>query len=216
MATGEYRTQITVAIIGLISVLGAAIIANWDKVFPRAGPEGEESARRSSGPEQKTKLSFESARILHFDTLAPGPIVLTDVFAGPGVRFVQGKGSPIIAAAEPNMVLPSGRKQVLLLGDERVTSLTITFDPPIKRFSLTRIGTRGGASIPTWTLFAFDSEDKVVDSDGEEHGLPPSPQKVSIEGAGITRVQLSTENRFGETAWATWNSLPVAEFEFVE
>ena len=61
------------------------------------------------------------------------------------------------------MLLPHGRQQVLLLaGEERVTWLTIAFDVPVKRFSLTRIGTRDGASIPTW---------------------------------------------------ATWNSLPVAEFE---
>jgi hypothetical protein len=66
---------------------------------------------------------------------------------------------------------------VLLVSGERVTSLTIAFKTPIKRFSLTRIGTAGGASVPTWTLDAFDSEGKVVESAGEEHGLPQMPQR---------------------------------------
>jgi hypothetical protein len=94
-----------------------------------------------------------------------------------------------------------------------VTLLTITFNAPIKRFSLTRIGTAGGASVPTWTLDAYDSEGKVVASTGEEHGLPPQPRQVSVEGSGIVRVQLGTDNRFGDATWATWNSLPVAELK---
>jgi hypothetical protein len=72
---------------------------------------------------------------------------------------------------------------------------------------------RYGASVPTWTLEAYDSEGKVVGSAGEERGLPPKPQRFSIEGYGIVRVRLSTDNRFGSGTGATWNSLPVAEFE---
>ena len=41
----RYRTEIVVAIIGLVGVLGGALIANWDKVFRDAPPPtgGDES-----------------------------------------------------------------------------------------------------------------------------------------------------------------------------
>ncbi|MBA2564814.1 MAG: hypothetical protein H0V09_05250 [Gemmatimonadetes bacterium] len=131
-----------------------------------------------------------------------------------GVDFVRGNGAPGVYRPEPNMVLPAGRKQVLLVAGERTTSLTIGFRTPIRRFSLARIGTAGGASVPTWKLEGFDGAGNVVGSTGEEHGLPRTPQQFSIEGAGIVRVVLSTDNRSGEGTWATWNSLPVAEFRF--
>jgi hypothetical protein len=103
---------------------------------------------------------------------------------------------------------------VLLVAGERTTALTMAFNAPIRSFGLTRIGTAGGASVPTWKLEAFDSADNVVGATGEEHGLPPAPQRFSIAGEGIVRVVLSTDNRYGEGTWATWNSLPVAEIDF--
>lgn len=153
-------------------------------------------------------------KAVSFDQLVPGPLS-PDAFASIGLRFMREQGAPGVFKPEPNMVLPQGRTQVLLVGGtgDRVTSLSIAFNTPIKRFSLTRIGTANGASVPTWTLNAYDSNGKVVASIGEEHGLPAAPREVSVEGSGIVRVQLSTDNRFGDTAWATWNSLPVAEFK---
>ena len=57
------------------------------------------------------------------------------------------------------------------------------------------------------------ADEKVVASAGEEHGLPKTPQAFSVSGSAVVKVRLSTDNRFGNTVWATWNSLPVAEFE---
>jgi hypothetical protein len=111
------------------------------------------------------------------------------------------------------MVLPEGRTQVLLVGGDRVTSLTFAFNAPISRFGLIRIGTAGGASVPTWQLDAYDSSGKLIDSTGEEHGLPAAPQRFFVEGGNIARVQLNTDNRFGDATWATWNSLPIVELE---
>lgn len=150
---------------------------------------------------------------LHFDGLAEGPLP-AGLFEQAGVRIVQGNGAPGIYASGPNMVLPTGRSKVLLLAGERTTALTLRFDTPIKRFDLTRIGTAGGASVPTWTLQAFDGAGKLVDSTGEQHGVPARPQKFSVDGANIVRVELRTDNRHGESTWATWNSLPVAELAF--
>jgi hypothetical protein len=156
----------------------------------------------------------DGERIAHFDQLEPGPLP-ADAFVSMGMQFMREQGAPRVSRPEPNMKLPQGRTQVLLVGGtgDRVTSLSIAFDMPIKRFKLTRIGTANGASVPTWTIKAYDSRGQVVAFAGEEHGLPESPREFSVEGAGIVRVQLSTDNRFGDTAWATWNSLPIAEFK---
>lgn len=47
---GDNRTNIIVAVISLVGVLGAAVIANWDKFFSRTTPKGAESARPLSEP----------------------------------------------------------------------------------------------------------------------------------------------------------------------
>jgi hypothetical protein len=151
-------------------------------------------------------------RPINFDALNPGEFD-GDAFVSRGVRFLAEKGAPLIAKSEPNMVMPANYKHVLLLGGERTTSLTISFDEPVRRFAVTRIGTRGGASVPTWTLDALNAEGKVVASAGEEHGLPKTPKTFSVRGSAIVKVRLQTDNRVGDATWATWNSLPVAEFE---
>jgi hypothetical protein len=152
------------------------------------------------------------SQVVDFDDLATGEMPL-DVFAHLGLRLVRGTGTPFVGKREPNMVLPEGRTQVLLVGGDRVTSLTFAFNAPISRFGLIRIGTAGGASVPTWQLDAYDSSGKLIDSTGEEHGLPAAPQRFFVEGGNIARVQLNTDNRFGDATWATWNSLPIVELE---
>lgn len=150
---------------------------------------------------------------LDFDRYTLGPLP-PDAFAGTGVRIVQRDGVPGIYAADASMLLPAGRSQVLLVAGQRTTALTFEFDTPVRRFSLTRIGTVGGSSVPTWTLQAFDSKGAVVGATGAEYGLPPRPEQFSIDAAAIVKVVLATDNRYGEGTLATWNSLPVAEFEF--
>lgn len=149
---------------------------------------------------------------LHFDDL-PAGVLPADTFRSVGMNIASGAAAGIHASV-PGMVLPAGRKQVLLVAGGPTTSLTMAFDVPIKRFGLTRIGTAGGASVPTWKLEAFDSTGSLVGVTGEEHDLPLTPRQFSIAGNGIVRVVLSTDNRWGEGTWATWNSLPVAELAF--
>jgi hypothetical protein len=132
---------------------------------------------------------------LHFDQFAAGPLP-SDAFVRTGVRSVQRDGVAGIYASDASMLLPTGRSQVLLVAGERTTSLSFDLDLPVRRFSLTRIGTARGASVPTWTLQAFDNKGATVDSTGEEHGLPAKPQQFSVGGAGIVSVVLSTDNRW--------------------
>lgn len=63
----SHNTQITVAIIGVVGILGGAAIANWDKIFPPAtpspGPEGVIAVpeeRADAEPERDTEQDSES------------------------------------------------------------------------------------------------------------------------------------------------------------
>ena len=154
-----------------------------------------------------------AATTISFNDLAPGPIS-NDAFADRGLHLRKGKGNPGIYPSEPNMAIPFPYRTVLLLADERVTSLTIVFDDPVKRFALVRVGTTGGASIPTWTMKAYNGSGKLIGSVGEKHGLPPVARSFAVEGEGITRVEIVTDNRNGAGTWATWSSLPIAAFGF--
>jgi hypothetical protein len=201
-------------IIGSGQLCNAPFCASFTSITCSSSSVATPTGKVSNVPAVPTSSPVTDAgeQVVTFDKLELGPLP-PDAFASKGMQFVKEKGVPGIYRAERNMVLPKGRNQVLLVAGDRVTLLTITFNAPIKRFSLTRIGTAGGASVPTWTLSAYDSESRVVASTKEEHGLPPNPRQVSIEGLGIVRVQLSSDNRFGDGTWATWNSLPVAELK---
>ena len=167
----------------------------------------------TSKPPKDPRVAPVTLQRLHFDQFQVGPLP-SDAFARAGVRVVARDGVAGVYASDASMVLPAGRSQVLLVAGDRMTSLTFEFDAPIRRFSLTRIGTARGASVPTWIIRAFDSAGAVVGVTGNVFGLPESPQQFSVNGVDIVRVVLSTDNRNGEGTLATWNSLPVAEFEF--
>lgn len=161
----------------------------------------------------RSEVQQMATHVFTFDETEIGPL-RDDAFASGGMRFEKGKGAPAIYAAEGNMLLPWPHKKVLLLGGERATSFTIRLDPPAKLFSLYRIGATNGASTPTWKMTAYDGRGKVLGTAGEQHQVNPAAASFSIEAPGITRVELTTDNRHGAGTWATWSSLPVAGFGF--
>ncbi len=63
-------------------------------------------------------------------------------------------------------------------------------------------------------MTAFDGGGKKIDNTGEKHGLPAAAKQFAVEGAGIARVEIVTDNRNGAGTWATWSSLPIAAFDF--
>ncbi len=187
-----------------VPAINKTVTVPCDEASPAAPGSRDTTAIPPAGEEQ----------LVTFDTFAPG-LLPEDALASQGIPKLRGSHPTGVYKAEPNMVLPAGRSRVLLIAGGPETSLWITFTTPIKRFSLTRIGTAGGASVPTWTLRAFDAKGAVVASTGEEHGLPSEPRQFSTEGSAIAVVRLRTDNRFGTGTWATWNSLPVAEFRIL-
>jgi hypothetical protein len=65
-----YKTQIIVAIIGLIGVLGAAVVSNWDKLRPASddGRSRSSDARTPSPPAVKQSLASKS--VVYVDNTA--------------------------------------------------------------------------------------------------------------------------------------------------
>jgi hypothetical protein len=169
------------------------------------------AATAVASPATPPMTTLRTRQILAFDKLQPGALS-ADAFADNGVRVIRQQGEPAVHKSALKMVLPPGRSQVLLVSGDRVTSLSFTFSAPIRRFTIMRIGTAAGASVPTWTMQAFNQKGKVLDSIGETHGLPTTPQEFSVKGTDIVTVQLSTDNRFGDGTWATWNCLPLVHF----
>lgn len=184
-------------------------------MVPPLSPAPTPTPKKEGGTttEEPPHVGQMASQIVTFDELPAGPIS-ADVFSIHGIRLVKGKGTPTVFKSEPNMVLPRPCQSVLMVGDVHVTSVTVMLDPPVKRFALYRIGTRGGASTPTWKMMAYNAKGKLIGSTGEIHGLPKQPMYFGIDGDNITRVEISTDNRQGSGTWATWSSLPIAGFGF--
>ena len=218
-ATGEVAkgqlARITSANPRKRSDLTAAPSVTPSAMVPRLSPEPSLTPKKDTGTtiEEPPRVGEMASQIVTFDE-PPAGLLAADAFATKGLRFVPGKGRPIVVAAEPNMILPRPCTKVMLVGDVHVTSFTVTLDPPVKRFALYRIGTRGGASTPTWKMMAYNAKGKLVGSTGEIHGLPKQPMSLGIDADNIARVEISTDNRQGAGTWATWSSLPIAGFGF--
>jgi hypothetical protein len=114
------------------------------------------------------------------------------------------------------MVVGHGRAAVMIMEGGPMTSIEFDLDRPARKIFLERIGTSQGASVPTWRLEALDKSGQVLDSFGEEHGLPADARTVELRGQGIVAVRLSTDNRFGTGTWATWSCLPISELGWEE
>lgn len=213
--------EISVAEGHVYEITGEDIMVEIDNA---TGTVGKDQLVRIDSPNPLKRSKVENASsdkpsrqptavTISFDDLTPGPIS-NDAFADRGLQLKATKGEPGIYSADPNMVMPPPHRNVLLLAGERVTSLTIAFQNPVKRFKLIRTGAAGGASLPTWAMTAYDGKGKKIGSAGERHGLPAEAKSFTIEGAGIARVEIATDNRKGAGTWATWSSLPIAEFGF--
>ncbi|MGZ4984402.1 MAG: hypothetical protein ACXV9Q_09900, partial [Chthoniobacterales bacterium] len=108
----------------------------------------------------------QSTGWLSFDQFKPGaaPAGLLGMHGG---QIVAEQGVAQIAAAGPEMVLPLGHRKVFLVQGDRTTAIRFVFDPPITKFTLTRIGVINNASVPSWQLVALDSSGNIVDVVGE-------------------------------------------------
>lgn len=167
-----------------------------------------------AAPKATAALQGISAK-LGFSTLKPG-YINSDEFSAVGVRLTASKGRlHVLPAPAPAMVMPAGQTQVLAVEGARVTEFALDFNPPVKAFTLTLPGLRGGASFPTYSITAFNPAGASFDMVGQEHWIPtvPAPARITLNKGMMSRAVIFVDNRFGNTAWATYSCLPIAEIE---
>lgn len=151
-----------------------------------------------------------------FGALRTGKVP-TNAFAAAGIRVVGPQ--PVIQNLNLDAMVVSGR-QIRVLGaaatpgEDRMSSLVLQFDRPVRSFSLTRIGVKGGGSLPKWRLEAFNRQGQLVAATGENRfAMPGQPKRFTVSAAEIASVRLTADNRFGNSTWATYSALPVVQFE---
>jgi hypothetical protein len=127
------------------------------------------------------------------------------------------EGPALVYQASPAQVLPEGRKNLFSAGaaSTRMSTVTLTFAQPLRKFELVRIGVINGGSLPKWKLEALDREGTVVATTGEgTWGFDPQPKLFSVAGRGIVSVRIEADNRYGSSTYATYSALPVAEIRW--
>lgn len=151
---------------------------------------------------------------LNFSAVRTGPLS-GDEFFEEGVRLTATRGQMVATPAQPPMTMPAGASQVMMMQGDRITEFVLTFDPPVKSFSLTLPGLSGGSSFPSYSIVAYGPSGAALKKIGVQHWIPktPSPRKISYAQGPVARAVVRVDNRFGETAWATYNCLPITEIE---
>ncbi len=161
-------------------------------------------------------LKRENTARVHFDTLNPGRIT-GDEFKGRGLRLTTPQGNlMIVAAPTPPMVMPDGHRHLLMVNAGLANEFALEFNPPVKSFTITLPGLTGGSSFPTYSVTSYDAAGVGFDKIGQEHWVPKVPNPLIIvvdSGRMISRAVIAVDNRFGKTAWATYNSLPIVQIE---
>ncbi|MEY2497853.1 MAG: hypothetical protein QOD12_1409 [Verrucomicrobiota bacterium] len=193
-------------------VFNSGLTGSGTWAFRRSADNSSTTSRVAPSPDKPPVLTRPQPASLTFDQFNAGP-VSAGIFVALSARISALQGTLLINNAGPEMVLPAGHNRVFMIGGGPVTSITFSFDRPLKKFGLTRIGVINNASIPTWKLEALDGSGRVLDSIGEVHGLYQQSRQVFVQGTNIITVRLSTDNRYGSGTWATYNSLPVVEFQ---
>lgn len=172
----------------------------------------------STGPTGPVGPPQGSVQKLTFDHLKAAAGLRPDTFAAQGIIIVLGSGGVVrIERAIPEMVLPAGRKQLLMVVQEPAASrYALAFTNPVHRVTITRPGVINGASMPKWKLTAMTNAGKILATTGEDKfGADPQARKFSVEANGIEQVDISVDNHWGAGTYATFSCLPIAEIEIV-
>lgn len=99
------RTEVVVAVIGLIGVLGAAVIANWEKIFPRTRVDGPANSNIISKATPQPSISDPQACLTRFLQNVPNDRLTTlenGVYDQQIIGPHQSKDQPIALRLEEN------------------------------------------------------------------------------------------------------------------
>lgn len=173
---------------------------------------GREMITRDPQNSQEFKFRREDNAYLNPDTLPSGDMT-GDEFKSKGLRMKALKGKLVVFDAGPPMAMPGVRKKVIIVDGGFVSSMAFEFDPPVRSFTITLPGVTGGSSFPTFKMTAFNRAGVGYDVIGREHWIPDKPvtTTLTMNSGEIARIELDVDNRFGDTAWATFNCLPIMD-----
>ena len=202
------RVPILLAALAVIGGIMAVLLFQRSK-----SPSRDWKAAASESPAATVNVK------LNFSDIAPG-FLTADALVAKGIQSVRTKGGRLaVNDGEAGMVFLPGHNRILnVRGSDPQTELAFDFDPPIKKFGLSRIG-GNPASLPTWSLEARDAQNYLLDSVADVRGAANEarirqPAYYSVKGRGIVRVILLVDNRNGTGTWATYNSLPLMGIDF--
>lgn len=173
---------------------------------------GREMVTRDPATAKEFKLHREDNAYLNPDQLATGDM-RGDEFAAKGLRMKALTGRLFVYEAAAPMSLPGVRKKVIMIDGGFITKLSLEFDPPVRSFTMTLPPITGGSSFPTFTMTAFDRAGNGFDMIGREHWIPARPMTdtIKMDSKEMSRIEIAVDNRFGNTAWATFNCLPIMD-----
>lgn len=172
------------------------------------------SAPPVNPPASITAVPPPPGTLIVFDTLRLGPKLAADAFAPQGVTLEMGQdGDARIESAGAEMVLPPGRRQLLMVvQNPRTSEFSLVFKQPMRRVTITRIGVTRGASLPKWQLSARNAAGNMQASTGEnDWSSDAKPRDFTVEADGIDRIDIFVDNRHGAGTFATYSCLPIAE-----
>jgi hypothetical protein len=208
----DIRTPIIIAIIGVVGVLGAALIGNWEKIVgtkPESKPPevvGLDSSVKASPTPQATSGEELIVDLAAVDTAtAPGRYVAADPYLLDYGILVSERVPPKSNVVIVNnlglyrgqSVHPKATQNFLTQVDtgNGPASFTLRFTKPCESVSFTRpmllAATKSGITHPAWSAHALDEEGRELSSQSE--GITESYSNVpertdTLKAPGFDRI----------------------------
>lgn len=232
----EHRTAIIVAIITLTGVLGAALFANWDKIFPEKSPPSTVATpdvRANTSP--NPKVSPDDELVVNFSSLntadAPGHYVAADPYLLDHKISVEDRVPPkSLMVIKNNLALYAGRSvrpgksQNFLTQtdtDNGPASFKLVFKHPCQSISFTRpellAATKSGITHPAWSAHALDLDGHELSSQSEGvtkslSNVPARTYVLTAPGfAGIAAIRFDADPRVDGKPFAAFPAMLLEE-----
>jgi hypothetical protein len=167
--------------------------------------------------------SFAVTHTINFDSFAPG-VYPGNFLSAFGIQNMvpsgaAGAGGPRIDDhTNVNSTIPSPpnvfNQDANALDPNQLHRLTLTFDPGLIEFSLTRIGKHSFGSTDDWAAQFYDASNNLLGGWSEFRGINMPPKTFTFaapSGVHIAKMELDSV----WTAFATHRNIPVDDFVLV-
>jgi hypothetical protein len=203
----------------LVRITSENPIKRSEAASPQAHPPGDDGTTGLDPDDPNGPDSLGPwAQKITFDHLEVASGLSRDALLNRGVLLMLRPDCDArIEPATSGMVMPPGRKQLLMVAQNPTEShYAISFAEPVRKVAITRPGVINGSSMPKWKLTAMTNAGKALATTGEDtFGFDKNVRRFSVEANGIQKVDITVDNRWGTGTYATFSCLPIAEIEYV-